>query len=77
VASGQVRLLAVLTKSDKLNRREGDAALATAQAMLSEMATETADIGVVLFSALSRRGLEDVAETVYGWAHPGQIPPKT
>ena len=77
VASGQVRLLAVLTKSDKLNRREGDAALATAQAMLSEMATDSADIGVVLFSALSRRGLEDVAETVYGWAHPAQVPPRT
>ena len=73
VASGQVRLLAVLTKSDKLNRREGDAALATAQALLAEMSTDSADIGVVLFSALSRRGLEDVAETVYNWAHPGQV----
>jgi len=70
VVSGQVRLLAVLTKSDKLNRREGDAALATAQALLAEMSTDSADISVALFSALSRRGLEDVAETVFGWAHP-------
>jgi len=70
VVSGQVRLLAVLTKSDKLNRREGDAALATAQALLAEMSTDSADISVALFSALSRRGLEDVAETVYSWAHP-------
>ena len=73
VASGQVRLLAVLTKSDKLNRREGDAALALAQALLAEMSTDSADIGVVLFSALSRRGLEDVAETVYSWAHPAPV----
>jgi GTP-binding protein len=70
VVSGQVRLLAVLTKSDKLNRREADASLATAQALLAEMSTDSADISVVLFSALSRRGLEDIAETVYSWAHP-------
>jgi GTP-binding protein len=76
VASGQVRLLAVLTKSDKLNRREGDAALATAQALLGDISTDSADIGVVLFSALSRRGLEDVAQTVHGWAHPVQAAPK-
>ena len=77
VASGQVRLLAVLTKSDKLNRREGDAALATAQALLADVSTDSADISVVLFSALSRRGLEDVAETVYSWSHPGKGPSKT
>ena len=68
VVSGQVRLLAVLTKCDKLNRREGDAALATAQALLADVSTDSADISVVLFSALSRRGLEDVAETVHSWA---------
>jgi GTP-binding protein len=70
VGSGQVRLLAVLTKADKLNRREADAALANAQAVLGEVSSDSADIGVVLFSALSRRGLDDLAEAVYAWAAP-------
>jgi GTP-binding protein len=67
VANGEVRLLAVLTKADKLNKREGQAALIDAQAVLGEMSTEAADIGVTLFSALSRNGLGDIAETVHGW----------
>lgn len=70
VANGEVRLLAVLTKCDKLNRREADAALAGAQQVLGEVATENAEIGVVLFSALSRRGLDDVATTLRGWIAP-------
>ncbi len=68
VANGEVRLLAVLTKADKLNKREGQAALVDAQAVLGEMSTEAADIGVTLFSALSRNGLGDIAEVVHGWA---------
>ena len=70
VANGEVRLLAVLTKADKLNKREGQAALVAAQAVLGEMSTEAADIGVTLFSALSRNGLGDIAEVVHGWAKP-------
>lgn len=70
LVTGEVRLLALLTKADKLNRGEADAALARAQDMLGEVATEHADIGVVLFSALSRRGLDDVAEALHGWIHP-------
>jgi GTP-binding protein len=73
VGSGQVRLLAVLTKADKLNRREADAALANAQAVLGEVSSDSADIGVVLFSALSRRGLDDLAEAVYAWAAPALV----
>ena len=67
VMSGEVRLLVLLTKADKLNRREADAALARAQALLAGVASEAADIGVTLFSALSRRGLDDVAEVLHGW----------
>lgn len=67
VATGEVRLLAVLTKSDKLNRREADAALRSAQELLQGYAGEAADIGVTLFSALSRKGLEDLAEALHGW----------
>jgi len=70
IVNGEVRLLALLTKADKLNRRESDAALATAQDVLGALAGENTDIGVTLFSALSRRGLEDVAGTVWGWTHP-------
>ena len=65
-----MRLLVLLTKADKLNRSEQQAALATAQAALGEYAGEHGDVSVSLFSALSRQGLTDVAETLYGWTHP-------
>ncbi len=70
VTSGEVRLLVLLTKADKLNRREADAALVAAQDVLSEFAGEHADVGVTLFSALSKRGVVDVAEVLHGWTHP-------
>jgi GTP-binding protein len=69
LANGEVRLLALLTKSDKLNRSEGQLALQKAQALLADVTTESADIGVTLFSALNRQGLSDVAETLYSWTH--------
>jgi GTP-binding protein len=68
IGTGEVRLLALLTKADKLNRREADAALATAQQVLAEVSTENADVGVALFSALSKKGLGDAAETVHAWS---------
>jgi len=71
LANGEVRLLALLTKADKLNRREAQASLQAAQAVLAEISTEGADIGVTLFSALSRQGLGDVAEVLHGWVVPG------
>ncbi len=67
LAGGEVRLLAVLTKSDKLNRAEGQRALAAAQELLGTIAGESSDIGVTLFSALKREGVGDVAETLYAW----------
>jgi GTP-binding protein len=70
ITTGEVRLLVLLTKADKLNRSEGQQALARAQGALGEMASDNADIGVALFSALSRRGLEDAATALYGWGHP-------
>jgi len=77
VATGEVRLLVLLTKADKLNRREGDAALAAAQGVLGELAGEQADIGVTLFSALSRRGVGDAAEVLRDWvpARPAAVAP--
>ena len=70
LANGEVRLLALLTKADKLNRSEAQLALQTAQRELAEISTENSDIGVTLFSALSKQGLGDVAETLHGWTHP-------
>ena len=77
LVNGEVRLLVVLTKSDKLNRREAQAAMATTQAVLGDLSTNEADIGLTLFSALSRSGLGDLAEVVHGWApaRPADEPP--
>ena len=70
VGSGAVRLLVLLTKADKLNRRESTAALASAQALLGERSTDEADIGVALFSALSHAGVGDAACVLHQWADP-------
>ncbi len=70
VGAGEVRLLVLLTKADKLSRREAPQALAAAQQVLGAIATEAADIGVTLFSALDRRGVDDAAQTIHQWIHP-------
>ena len=70
VGTGEVRLLLLLTKADKLSRRQAQEALAQAQRALGAYATEQADIGVTLFSALSREGLEDVALALRQWVEP-------
>ncbi len=71
LANGEVRLLALLTKVDKLNRSDGLRALQTAQDVLAEVSTDSADIGITAFSALSKQGLEDVAEVLHGWVPAG------
>jgi GTP-binding protein len=70
VITGEVKLLALLTKADKLSRRETNAALAGAQALLGRLATDTADVGVTSFSALSKAGVEDVAVALRSWVSP-------
>ncbi len=70
VANGEVRLLVLLTKADKLSRRDAQAALALANERLSASATESADVSVALFSALARTGVDDVASLLHEWAHP-------
>ena len=72
VATGAVRLLVLLTKADKLNRREGQAALAAAQELLGAISTEQADIGVALFSALSKAGVGDAAQALRAWVTAGR-----
>jgi len=67
VASGEVRLLVLLTKADKINRRDGQRALAEAQQLLGAIATDHSDIGVALFSALSGAGQDDAAMALREW----------
>lgn len=68
VWSGQVKLLVLLTKSDKLTRQESTLSLRKARELLGEWTTEEADIGVALFSSLQRRGVTEAAETLREWA---------
>jgi GTP-binding protein len=71
LANGSVKLLALLTKVDKLNRRDADAALRTAAAVLAEVATEESELSLAPFSALSRVGVGDAARVLHTWAHCG------
>ena len=71
LASGTVALLVLLTKADKLNRREADQSLASVQQELAARATDETDLSVTLFSALSRRGLDDAAEVLEQWVRRG------
>ncbi len=70
LGGGALRLLVLLTKADKLNRSEATRALRDAGQLLSAAGGEGADIGVTLFSALDRRGLDDTAVVLHGWACP-------
>jgi GTP-binding protein len=70
LAGGQVRLLVLLTKADKLNTGERQRALLAAQEVLADMSTDSTDIAVTPFSALSRQGVGDVAEVLHSWVLP-------
>ncbi|MCA0176665.1 MAG: ribosome biogenesis GTP-binding protein YihA/YsxC [Proteobacteria bacterium] len=70
VGTGEVKLLVALTKADKLNRREQTTAVAAATVALEDIATETADIGILLFSAPKQQGVGDLALTLRGWLAP-------
>ena len=74
LANGAVKLLVLLTKADKLNRSEATRALAAAQAELGEIATEEADVGMALFSALKKTGVGDAAEALHGWVTGATLP---
>jgi GTP-binding protein len=67
IGNGAVKLLVLLTKADKLNRSEAAAAFASAQALLGEAATDEADVGLVLFSALKHTGIGDAAVAMRRW----------
>ena len=61
-----LKFLVLLTKSDKLNREEGTKALSIAR--LNAGGGE-----VKLFSALKKKGVEDVAQLLWKWAHPDAL----
>lgn len=69
IGNGSVRLLVLLTKSDKLTRAEATASLAAAQAVLGEYTTDEADVGMTLFSALKGNGIGDAATAIHAWVH--------
>jgi GTP-binding protein len=69
VSTGEIKLLVLLTKSDKLNRKEADAILRDTTDFLAGMSTENSDVSVTLFSALKKRGVGDVAQALHGWTH--------
>ncbi|RRS04877.1 YihA family ribosome biogenesis GTP-binding protein [Aquabacterium soli] len=73
VRNGEVKLLVLLTKADKLNRKESTEALRQAQEVLGELSTEESDISVTLFSALKKVGVADVAEILKSWAAPPEL----
>jgi GTP-binding protein len=73
VRNGEVKLLVLLTKADKLNRKEGAESLRQAQAVLAELATDEADIGITLFSSLKKIGVGDAAEMLKAWAVPPEV----
>lgn len=74
LAGGSVKLLVLLTKADKLSRKESREALDAAQSVLGESATEEVDMSLTLFSALDRSGVADAAVALHGWVHPATRP---
>ncbi len=65
--SGAVKLLVLLTKIDKLNRSEANAAVKNIQATLAAFATDESDIGVSPFSVPKSVGVADVAQVLHRW----------
>ena len=69
LANGTVKLLALLTKVDKLNRRETTAALQAAGDVLGGAISDQSDVSLAPFSSLSRAGVDDAARVLYAWTH--------
>jgi GTP-binding protein len=71
IYAGEISLLVLLTKADKLNRKEQVEVLAKTQELLGSYAlTDKSDIGVSLFSALKGVGIADAAHQLHEWISP-------
>ncbi|RYG09218.1 MAG: YihA family ribosome biogenesis GTP-binding protein, partial [Burkholderiales bacterium] len=64
-----LKFLVLLTKSDKLNKTEAAKAL-----QIVKLQAGGGD--VKLFSSLKKRGVEEVAQHLWDWAHPAEKPEK-
>jgi GTP-binding protein len=71
VDNGSIKLLVLLTKSDKLNRSEAATSLASAQKALGDITTDEADVAIAMFSALKKVGVGDAAKVLHAWVHGG------
>ena len=67
VKTGEIKLLVLLTKADKLTKTEAKQAVEAASAVLADYTTESSDIAVTPFSSMRRLGVEDVAEQMMAW----------
>lgn len=65
--TGEVKLLCLLTKADKLSRAQAAEAMSAAQAVLAGVGGEQSDLSLTLFSALKKTGVDDVAQTLRSW----------
>ncbi|MEO6281723.1 ribosome biogenesis GTP-binding protein YihA/YsxC [Roseateles sp.] len=74
ISSGEIKLLVLLTKADKLNRRGADAILRSTTDYLAELSTESSDVAVTLFSALKKSGVGDVALALREWVLAHRLP---
>ena len=73
--TGEVKLLVLLTKADKLTRQDAGQALADAQVVLGKVGSDESDLSVSLFSALKKTGVNDVQAMLHAWAHtPRTVP---
>jgi GTP-binding protein len=61
-----LKFLIILTKADKLTRAEQAKALSIAR-------LQAGGGDVRLFSALKKQGLEEVAQLLWDWTHPGGV----
>lgn len=78
IYAGEISLLVLLTKADKLSRKEQAAILAQTQELLaSYVLTEQSDIGVALFSALKGVGVADAARQLHDWVAPPAVAAET
>jgi GTP-binding protein len=67
VKTGEIKLLVLLTKADKLTKTEAKQAVDAASAVLADFTTDDSDIAVTPFSSLRRTGVEDAAEQLLAW----------
>ena len=70
IANGSVKLLALLTKSDKLPRSQVAKAVAAAATRLEEVASAQSDVSLLPFSALNRSGVDDATRLLHSWVVP-------